>query len=137
MTYFEDHLLTEKGGYMMPKSILIIVGFLVLLHGSLALAELQPKGEETASAPAAKQKAYQGHMKGGVGRFQAVRMDDSAVVIIDTMQAHLWVFGATGSGFYLVYGGRIHPGEKAGEIIDSSSLRFRKGQIFGEGQKIQ
>jgi hypothetical protein len=121
----------------MPKSILILVGFLVFFHGHLALAEVQTKGERTASAPAAKQKAYPGNVEGSVGRFQAVRMDDSAVVILDTKQAHLWVFGATGSGFYLVYGGRIHPGEKAGEIIDSSSLRFRKGQFFDGGGKAE
>ena len=121
----------------MPKSILILVGFLVLFHGNLALAELQAKGERTAIAPTAKQKSYPGNVGGSVGRFQAVRMDDSSVVILDTKQAHLWVFGATGNGFYLVYGGRIYPGEKTGEIIDSSSLRFKKGQFFDEDEKAQ
>lgn len=121
----------------MPRSILIFVGFLVLLHGSLAMAESQIEREKTAIAAAAKQKAHSGNVRGSVGRFQAVRMDDSAVVILDTRQAHLWVFGATGSGFYLVYGGRIYPGEKAGEIIDSSSLRFEKGEPFDKGGKAQ
>ena len=121
----------------MSKSILIFVGSLVFFHGHLALAELQTKGEKTTIAPAAKQKADPRNVRGSVGRFQAVRMDDSAVVILDTKEAHLWVFGATGSGFYMVYGGKIRPGEKAGEIIDSSSLRFKKGHFFDGGEKTQ
>ena len=120
----------------MSKTILIFVGLLIFLHGHPALAEPQTKGEKTAIVPTAKEKAYPYNVGGSVGRFQAVRMDDSAVVILDTKHAYLWVFGATGSGFTLVYGGRIRPGEKAGEIIDSSSLRFKKGQHFDKSEKI-
>ena len=121
----------------MPKTILFFVGFLVFFHGYSVLAERQTEGEKTTIALAAEQKANPHNLGGNVGRFQAVRMDDSAVVILDTKQAYLWVFGATGSGFYLVYGGKIRPGEKAGEIIDSSSLRFKKGQLFDKSENRQ
>jgi hypothetical protein len=141
-----DLFVDKKGGMSMHKSITILVSLFVVLQGNLVWAELKSEQEGRQGELKAKEKAYQEYVefqkslsKGNVGRFQAVRMDDSAVFILDTKQAHLWVFGATGSGFHVVYGGQVYPGMRAGEIIDSSSLRIEKGQFFapreGPGEK--
>lgn len=121
----------------MHKSISILVGLFVILQGNLVWGEPDPAQEKSQREFTPRERSHQESLefrkslsKGDVGRFQAVSMDNSAVFIVDTKQAHLWVFRATGSGFYLVYGGQIYPGLRVGEIIDSSSLKLQKGQFF-------
>ena len=61
--------------------------------------------------------------EGGVGRFQAVRMDSNAIFILDTMEGHMWVWviqqDSTGQpAEFLFYQGQVVPGSNMGEIID-------------------
>jgi len=112
---------------MMPKLVAIFVFFLMTFTGFSAWTETNPDEEK---GQGGKRTPFQKALsKGKEGRFQAVSMDREAVFILDTKEAHLWVFRATGSGFYTVYGGQVRPGTRAGEITDSSSLKLEKGQF--------
>lgn len=53
-----------------------------------------------------------------VGRYQGVRIDSSAILIIDTQEGHLWLWGChKDTGFLLMYQGQVSPGEKPGDAI--------------------
>ena len=57
------------------------------------------------------------------GRFQAVRLSNVAVMILDTQACHIWLWLAKGETFLLIYEGQVFPGTKMGEIIDSYQMR--------------
>ena len=58
--------------------------------------------------------------KGPVGRFQAVTMEDSSVLILDTKEGHVWVWDLSGLGTVsMVYGGQVFLGERVGEMMQS------------------
>ncbi len=109
----------------MKRSVTIFASLFLFLTGISPWAETGlGEGKGQGGQHTAFQKSLS---KGKVGRFQAVRMDKDAVFILDTKEAHLWVFRATGSGFYKVYGGQVGPGVRTGEITDSSSIKLEKG----------
>lgn len=52
------------------------------------------------------------------GKYQIVKLDATAVLILDTQEGHLWLWGVHKDiGVTLVYQGRISPGEKAGDVF--------------------
>jgi hypothetical protein len=55
---------------------------------------------------------------GEKGRYEAIRMDNSVVVVIDTAEGHMWVTGVGESLMTMIYFGKVRPGAKMGEIID-------------------
>lgn len=112
----------------MRKSFVILVALFVILTAYGARAESSRATKESPKNPESREVkgSKKSSPRGGAGRFQAVRMDDKAVFILDTRRGHSWVFNVTGSGFYSVYAGQIHPGKKTGEVINSSSLKQQK-----------
>ena len=57
------------------------------------------------------------------GRYQAVRMDNNAVFILDTKEGHIWVWviqkdNKGKPAEFLFYQGKVIPGSKMGELID-------------------
>ncbi len=50
---------------------------------------------------------------GDVGRFQAIRVQDSSAFILDTQDGHMWVW-TLGE---LVYQGIVKPGKTMGEVV--------------------
>lgn len=69
-------------------------------------------------------RAFAGEQTGSeTGRFQAVRMNNSSIMILDTMEGHLWVWVSQPdqsgkSAEFLIYQGQVVPGSKMGEIIN-------------------
>lgn len=117
----------------MYRYALAVCGLLALWC-TMAFAEAEGTARVVPGQPPRLEKAAhqdrdfrQSLVRGPVGRFQAVRMDDRSVLILDTKGAHVWVFGATGSGFHLLYAGQISPGKRAGEIVEGAALRLEKG----------
>ena len=112
----------------MRKSVVILIVVFALFTGYGLWADSSRATEQSLRNPESEQISgpKKSSPRGGVGRFQAVRMDDKAVFILDTRRGHSWVFNVTGSGFYSVYAGQIHPGKKTGEVINSSSLKPQK-----------
>jgi len=52
------------------------------------------------------------------GKFQAIRIDGTSVLIIDTQEGHLWLWGVYKDiGFALFYQGQVSVGEKPGDTI--------------------
>jgi hypothetical protein len=62
--------------------------------------------------------------RGPVGRFQAVTVDDSSVVILDTQEGRIWMWDLSGLGTVsMVYGGQVFLGENMGEMIQSIPVK--------------
>jgi hypothetical protein len=58
--------------------------------------------------------------KENVGRFQAVRLSNETIFIIDTKEGHLWVWLLNNEGTFLIYEGQLFPGTRMGDIIEKS-----------------
>ena len=54
------------------------------------------------------------------GRFQAVRLDESSIFVLDTQLGHIWVWAFGKQGGFTVYQGRVVPGLKMGDIIEAA-----------------
>ena len=63
---------------------------------------------------------------GPVGRFQAVKLTNSSVFIIDTKEGHLWAWSIHKMASGIVYQGQITPGEKMGDVIDRLLISIPK-----------
>lgn len=50
-----------------------------------------------------------------VGRFQAIKIMENFVIILDTKEGHLWLWETIVSDSSLTYGGQLCPGEYMGE----------------------
>lgn len=53
-----------------------------------------------------------------IGRYEAIRMDNSVVVVIDTAKGHMWVTGVGESLMTMIYFGKVRPAAKMGDIVD-------------------
>lgn len=52
------------------------------------------------------------------GRYQAIRLDATGALILDTQEGHLWIWGVhKETGIMLIYQGQVSLGKKAGEVI--------------------
>ena len=58
--------------------------------------------------------------KENVGRFQAVRLSNETIFIIDTKEGHLWVWLLNNEGSFLIYEGKLFPGARMGDVIEKS-----------------
>jgi hypothetical protein len=98
----------------------------ILLAAALVLVVCQWVGAGDSGEQA--QEAFRSSLaKGSVGRFQAVAMDDSSVVILDTQEGHVWMWDLSGLGTVsMVYGGQVFLGENMGEMVQSVPLKSRK-----------
>ena len=69
------------------------------------------------------------------GRFAAVRVDNSSVLLLDTRQGHLWVwtFGAKGS--FTTYQGQLLPGLNMGDVVGVSPGLLGAGTVGGEKEE--
>ena len=56
-----------------------------------------------------------------VGRFQAVRLSNETIFIIDSQEGHIWVWLLNNEGSFLIYEGQLFPGTRMGEIIEKSN----------------
>jgi len=51
-------------------------------------------------------------------RYQAVTMDNTSALMLDTQEGHFWLWGAhENTGFVLMYQGQVSPGEEPGDVI--------------------
>ncbi|CAB5130900.1 hypothetical protein D3OALGA1CA_3218 [Olavius algarvensis associated proteobacterium Delta 3] len=65
--------------------------------------------------------AYQASLESGVsGRFQAVRLDGSSIFVLDSRLGHMWVWAFGKEGGFTMYQGRVAPGLKMGDVVDTS-----------------
>ena len=67
-----------------------------------------------------------------IGRYQAMKIAletaSVSVLIIDTKEGHLWVWGASTSGdlWDLTYMGKARPGQKMGDLIESWNVEEKR-----------
>ncbi len=54
-----------------------------------------------------------------VGRFQAFKFDSTSIVILDTREGHIWLWGVLKGKSLLVYFDRVYPGKSFGETMES------------------
>jgi hypothetical protein len=64
-------------------------------------------------------------------RYQAIRLDENSVFIIDTEEGHLWLWGigeGRGSDVHSIlrYEGKLKPGRQMGDVLEMSSVRKKK-----------
>jgi hypothetical protein len=57
---------------------------------------------------------------GETGRFAAVRVDDSSVLLLDTRLGHLWVWTFGEEGSFTTYQGQLLPGLNLGDVVGVS-----------------
>jgi len=61
------------------------------------------------------------------GRFQALRVDDASVFILDTREGHFWLWRISKVGtLSLLYGGHVRPAATMGEVIDRVPIKPRE-----------
>ena len=66
------------------------------------------------------------------GRYQALKLPletaSVSVLIIDTKEGHLWVWGADSSGklWDMTYMGKARPGQKMGDLIESWNVEEKR-----------
>lgn len=58
-----------------------------------------------------------------VGRFQAIKLSNTAVLFLDSKEGYIWLWFAKGEIFALVYEGQLFPGAKMGDLIDSYRMK--------------
>ena len=67
-----------------------------------------------------------------IGRYQALKLQletaSVSVLIIDTKEGHLWVWGAATSGelWDMTYMGKVRPGQKMGDLIESWNVEEKR-----------
>lgn len=87
------------------------------------LWELSGKGKTRTAKEEIKREFIKPSFDEDVGRFQAVRMNNNTVFILDTKQGHLWIWIIQSdkegkSNEYILYQGQVFPGDNMGEIIN-------------------
>lgn len=82
--------------------------------------EPPPIAEERAQLAQVKGAFIEDLEKGGVGRFQAVRLDGSSVIVLDTRDGHLWAWAFGKEGGFITYQGRVFPGLRMGDVVEAS-----------------
>jgi len=92
------------------------------------LWELSEKEKAWKAGEAEKREFIKSLSKDNTGRFQAVRMNNSSVFILDTKEGHLWIWitqaGKDGrSEEFLVYQGQAVPGSRMGDLIDRTKKK--------------
>lgn len=101
----------------------------VWLGGVEARAEKRQPGAKTTGIPSTStsqewrdlKAAYQASLESGVsGRFQAVRLDGSSIFVLDSRLGHMWVWAFGKEGGFTMYQGRVAPGLKMGDVVDTS-----------------
>ena len=66
------------------------------------------------------------------GRYKAIKLQlqtaSVSVLIIDTKEGHLWVWGAAASGklWDMTYMGKVRPGQKMGDLIESWNVEEKR-----------
>jgi hypothetical protein len=66
------------------------------------------------------------------GRYKAMKLQlqtaSVSVLIIDTKEGHLWVWGADASGklWDMTYMGKVRPGQKMGDLIESWNVEEKR-----------
>jgi len=63
-------------------------------------------------------------------------MDRGVAFVIDTKEGHCWIVGAggdsKGAGMLMIYMGKVRPGKKMGEIIDTFQTSEKPGKEGGD-----
>ncbi|MGD2125668.1 MAG: hypothetical protein PVG99_06280 [Desulfobacteraceae bacterium] len=127
----------RKWGVDMLKRMAVLSVLFVAFSANGVWAEKSSeaeKAEQHSKQPEAPPPSefYKPLSRGPVGRFQAVRVEDNSVFILDTKEGHYWIWGGSGSSgaVSLIYGGRVRPGKRMGEIIESLSLKPQEGRYL-------
>lgn len=113
----------------MRNSIIFIILFSLFFMGSAGGAGLTPEEEERlkqleAGANVGKSISQsvldfkKSFSKESIGRFQAIKLSNDAIFIIDTKEGHIWIWVSKGDR-HLIYEGQVFPGTKMGDIIES------------------
>jgi hypothetical protein len=69
------------------------------------------------------------------GRFSAVPIDGTSVLIVDTRLGHLWVWAFGEKGSFTTYQGQLVPGLAMGDVVGASGSRDRPGSGDTESRK--
>ena len=109
----------------MHKSIAILITLFVILLVQSGWAAMTP--EEARERALQLRKQTQSNfpkplVRGSVGKFQAIRMDENSVFILDTTEGHLWLWIIEKKKTKLLYQGKASIADKMGEILGESGL---------------
>ncbi len=69
------------------------------------------------------------------GRFSAVRIDGTSVLLLDTRQGHLWVWTFGEKGSFTTYQGQLLPGLTMGDIVGASAGRAKDESEDAQGRQ--
>jgi heme/copper-type cytochrome/quinol oxidase subunit 4 len=101
---------SRKGGVFMKKGFLLIIIILLVIYGSFGAADLsEAKGKLSKIDQQVLDEFNLSLKDSSEGRFQAVKMDDTSILIIDTRLGHLWVF-RTSPEVLVKWAGKVKPG---------------------------
>jgi hypothetical protein len=101
---------SQKGGVFMKKGFLLIIIISLVIYGSFGAADLsEAKGKLSKIDRQVLEEFNQAFQDSSEGRFQAVKIDDTSILIIDTRLGHLWMF-RTSPEVLIKWAGKVYPG---------------------------
>ena len=94
----------------MKKGFLLTIIIALVIYGSFGAAGLsEAKGQLSKIDRQVLDEFNQAFQDSSDGRFQALKMDDTSILIIDTRLGHLWVF-RTSPEALVKWAGKVKPG---------------------------
>ena len=101
----------------MKKGFLLTIIIALVVYGSFGAADLsEAKGQLSKIDRQVLDEFNQAFQDSSDGRFQAVKMDDTSILIIDTRLGHLWVFH-TSPEASVKWAGKVKPGRSFWKTI--------------------
>ena len=95
----------------MKKGFLLIIVISLIVYGGFGVADLSEAKDKLSKHERQVLEEFNLSLKDSAeGRFQAARISDTAILIIDTKLGHLWMFRSSPE-VLIKYAGKVYPGK--------------------------
>ena len=101
----------------MKKGFLLTVIICLAVYGGFGVADLSEAKDKLSKHDRQVLEEFNLSLKDSAeGRFQAARISDTAILIIDTKLGHLWMFRSSPQ-VLIKYAGKVYPGKSFWQTI--------------------
>jgi hypothetical protein len=107
----------SQGGDFMKNGFLLMIIFCLAVYGGFGRADLSEAKDKLSKHDREVLEEFNLSLKNSAeGRFQATKIDDTSILIIDTQLGHLWIFRSSPEAL-IKYAGKVYPGKSFWKTI--------------------